>query len=183
MIVRDVRWSDFDDFREVYFRLYDERERGEPIGITLFNDRPSFADEVEWFGRLYRRVLAGDAVVSVAEVDGHAVGHCTVDRAAPLASSEAGHVGVLGILVDASHRGQGVGSALLRDALERCRGKFEVVRLSVFSVNERAQQLYRRFGFVRCGHFARAVKRGATYYDEEEMALLLSPPADRAAKG
>jgi len=183
MNVREVRWGDFDDLREMYYRLYDERDRGELIGITLFGERPSLADEVEWFSRTYRRVLAGDAVVSVAELEGHAVGNCAVQREAPNASSESGHIGVLGILVDAPHRGKVVGSALLRHALDGCRGKFEVVKLSVFSNNERAQRLYGRFGFVRNGHHPREVRRGATYYDEEEMVLLLDEASTAAEKG
>lgn len=177
MLVRDLRWSDFDELREVYYRLYDEREQGVPIGITLFRERPSLPDEVDWFTRTFQRVLSGDAVVSVAEVDGHAVGNCMIDRAGALATSEQGHIGVLGVLVDKPYRGQGVGSALLRHALDRARGKFEVIRLAVFSVNDRAERLYRRFGFVRCGHIPRAIRRGGQYFDEEEMVLLLDGPA------
>jgi RimJ/RimL family protein N-acetyltransferase len=183
LIVRDVRWSDFEDLREMYYGLYEERERGEPIGITLFRERPSLADEVEWFSQAYRRVLAGDEVLSVAEVDGRAVGNCAVTRSGPSRSSEVGHVGNLGILVDAPYRGQGIGTALMRHAIAQCRGKFEVIRLTVFSVNEGAQRLYRRFGFAPCGHRARAVRRGTAYYDEEEMVLFLDRPAEPAAKG
>jgi ribosomal protein S18 acetylase RimI-like enzyme len=181
MIVRSVRWSDFDDLRETYYRLYDERDRGAPIGITLFRDRPSLADEVDWFSREYRRVLTGDSVWSVAEVEGRVVGNCVIGRQGANASSEMAHVGVLGILVDSAFRGKGVGSALLRHALEACRGKFEVVRLSVFSVNQDAQRLYRRFGFETSGHAPRAVRRGTGYFDEEEMVLLLQGPPTSTA--
>ena len=181
MIVRGVRWGDFDDLREIYYRLYEERDGGEPIGITLYADRPSMADEVDWFARQYRRVLAGDCVVSVAEVDGRVVGNCVIDRHAPNASSEGGHVGVLGILVDREFRGKGVGTALLKHAIDAARGTFEVVRLSVFSVNRRAQELYKRFGFTHCGHMPRHVRRGTTYYDEEQMVLLLGGPSGSAA--
>jgi ribosomal protein S18 acetylase RimI-like enzyme len=173
MIVRSVRWSDFDDLRETYYHLYDERDRGEPIGITLFQDRPSLADEVEWFSRQYHRVLSGDAVMSVAEVDGRVVGNCVIDREGANATSEMGHIGVLGILVHAGFRGKGIGSALLRHALEACRGRFEVVRLAVFSANQNAQRLYRRFGFETVGHIPRAVRRGTTYFDEDEMLLFV----------
>lgn len=183
MIVRGVRWSDFDDLREMYYRLYDEREEDEPIGITLFLERPSLLDEVDWFARQYHRVLSGDSVMSVAEVDGRTVGNCVIDRQGANASSEAGHVGTLGILVDRGYRGRGVGSALLKHSIDACRGKFEVIRLSVFSVNEKAQKLYRRFGFELCGHVPRAVRRGSKYFDEELMVLLLergpAPTANR----
>lgn len=166
-----MRWSDFDDLVETYFQLYEERERGEPIGITLFGERPSRADEVEWFARGYRRVLLGDEVWIVAEVEGRTVGSCVIGRAAPNALSEQAHIGVLGILVRREYRGRGVGTALLTHALEAAKEKFEVVRLDVFSVNEGARRLYERFGFVLSGHVPRAIKRGDRYYDEDQMVL------------
>ena len=76
--VRPVRWGDFDDLRESYFHLYDERAAGEPIGIMLFAQRPTLADEVSWFEGHFRRALSGDEIFLVAELDGHAVGSCTI---------------------------------------------------------------------------------------------------------
>ncbi len=177
MLVREVRWNDFEDLREIYYSLYEERERGEPIGITLFDERPSPADEVTWFSTTFQRVLAGDAVMSVAEEGAHVVGNCTIGRAGPSAGSESGHVGVLGILVRRDQRGKGVGTALLSHALAAARGRFEIVRLSVFAINSRAKQLYERFGFQTVGHLPRAVRRGSQYFDEVEMALTLPTPS------
>jgi ribosomal protein S18 acetylase RimI-like enzyme len=181
MHVRELRWQDFDDIRETYYRFYDERDRGVPIGLHLLETRPSLTEEADWFVKTFRSVLDGERIVSVAEVDGRVVGHCSIWRAAP-ATAENGHVGILGIVVDERCRGQGVGTALLRDALDRARGKFEVVRLSVFATNERAQKLYRRFGFVDCGRIPRAIRRGATYIDEIEMVLVLAPPTPVTGK-
>jgi RimJ/RimL family protein N-acetyltransferase len=167
--IRELRWSDFDAVRDTYLLLYDEREQNSEIGITLFESRPSYSDEVAWFADLYRRVLAGDALVAVAESDGRSVGQCTVRRVGPTAESEAGHVGELGILVHRDHRGRGIGRALLARVLEACAGKFELVRLSVFATNVRARKLYEEFGFVRVGTLPRAIRRGTAYFDEELM--------------
>jgi len=182
--VRPLRESDFHDLRETYYRLYDERDAGEPIGITLFSDRPSMDDEVAWFDRHLRRVSDGHMVFVVAEVDGHVVGSCTVDRAGATDTSEEAHVGHLGILVRKGYRGRGIGTALLERALAEARSKFDVVFLSVFSVNRGAQQLYRRFGFSVCGHLPRVVKRGNEYFDEEQMVLVFPDrPTTARAKG
>ncbi len=175
MLVRNVAWSDFPELREIYYLLYEERDQGFPIGITLFADRPSLVDEIDWFAGGYRHVLAGEDLWSVAEIDGHVVGACTIQRLGRGPGSEHGHVGVLGILVHREHRGKGVGSALLDHALAAARGRFDLVRLSVFSVNTGARRLYERFGFVVSGHVPRGVKRGSEYLDEEEMVLLLDP--------
>jgi len=173
--IRELRWSDFDGLREAYYLLYDERAVRGDIGITLFGRRPSYSDEVAWFSHLYQRALSGEAVVSVAEVEGRAIGNCTVGRVGPSEDFEMGHVGELGILVHRDHRGAGVGSALLASAIEQCRGKFELLRLSVFSVNVRARRLYERFGFVPVGTLPRVVRRGNNYFDEDVMVLDLRP--------
>jgi RimJ/RimL family protein N-acetyltransferase len=178
--VRELRWSDFDPIRETYWLLFEEREEQPDIGITLFETRPSYADEVAWFASLYRRVLAGDAIVGVAVRGESYLGHCTVGRVGPTADSEAAHVGELGILVHRDHRGEGAGRALLANVLARCVGHFEVVRLSVFSTNVRARRLYQEFGFVPVGTVPRAIRRGSTYFDEELMVKKLDrPPANR----
>jgi RimJ/RimL family protein N-acetyltransferase len=174
MILRDLRWSDFDSLTEMYFHLYEERAAGEPIGISLFAERPSVVDEVEWFANLYRKTLERQWFTSIAEEDGRAVGNCTIQPQTPRADSELGHVGVLGILVAHPFRGRGVGRALLLDALQRARGRFEIVRLSVFADNTRAKELYRRVGFAPYGRLPRAIRRGDRYIDEEFMFLDLT---------
>jgi RimJ/RimL family protein N-acetyltransferase len=182
VVVRSVRWNDFDDLVENYYRLYDERDGSNPsIGITLHRDRPSREDEVAWFAGRYRAVLAGDEIFSVAEVRGRVVGSCSILRQAPLADSENGHVATLGILVHPDHRGTGIGTALLTHALAEARTRFEVVELKVFAINERARRLYERFGFVVTGHHPRAVKRNGRYLDDLEMALVFDAAATPGA--
>ena len=171
--LRDLEWTDFDALVENYYRCYDERAAGYPIGITLFAQKPSREAEAAWFSNLYRRVLEGATVGVVAEVDGRAGGSCFVDRRAPGPDSEMSHVGELGILVHQDYRGRGMGTALMQEALRRCRGRFEIVRLAVFANNEGAKKLYRSLGFELCGRLPRGVKRGDRYFDEEWMMLAL----------
>jgi RimJ/RimL family protein N-acetyltransferase len=174
--VREVRWSDFEDLVATYYHLYEERETDPEIGITLFARPPTRADEVKWFSDLYGRVASGGTVMRVAETGGHVVGHCVIERLGPTEDSELAHVGVLGLLVDHAHRGRGIGSALMREALAASRGKFDLVRLSVFASNERARALYSRFGFVPYGHLPASVRRGGRYLDLDLMWLDLRAP-------
>jgi L-phenylalanine/L-methionine N-acetyltransferase len=180
VLVRELRWNDLHDLSDGYFRLYDEREEGVPIGITLFASRPDHEGQVNWFTGLYRRVLAGEAVCRIAEVDGRAVGSCTVTRVGSTPDHELGHLGELGILVHRDYRDRGVGAALLRETIGACRGKFDLVRLSVFTNNARAIALYRRFGFRSYGREPAAIRRGGTYIDLDLMSLDLR---DAPAKG
>jgi RimJ/RimL family protein N-acetyltransferase len=168
---RELRWSDFDDLRETYYLLYDERETNAEIGIGLFEHRPTVADEVTWFANLYRKALTGDAVVAVGEVDGRAVGSCVISRVGANSDSEQAHFGTLGILVHRDHRGQGVGRAMLARALAESLPVFDLVQLTVLSVNVRARRLYEEFGFRAAGRIPRALRRRGGDLDEEIMML------------
>jgi ribosomal protein S18 acetylase RimI-like enzyme len=172
MPLRELRWGDFDSLTESYWELYDERARGEPIGINLFAERPSLEAEAAWFAGLYRRVLNGEEIAVVAEVDGRAVGLCQVRPAFPGGpGSDGGHVGELGILIDHRYRGRGLGRTMILRALELARARYEIVRLWVFSNNEGAKRLYRKLGFEVTGRLPSAVRRGTTYIDEELMYI------------
>jgi len=173
VVVRPLEWRDFDDLTDVYYLLYEERARGEPIGITLFGERPTRADEVTWFTGLYRDVLAGNTIAMVAERGGHAIGSCIVGRQGARPDAENGHVGVLGLLVHRDHRGIGAGTALLRATLARCHGVFEIVRLTVFATNTGAKRLYAAFGFRDAGRIPRAIRRNGAYFDEDLMVLVV----------
>lgn len=171
-VLRELRWEDFPARLESYLSLYDEVKENPDLGMTLMAERPTREEEVGWFADLYRRALRREDIVVVGETDGRAVGLVTV--AAPRFGgrrSENSHVGVLGVLVDRAYRGQGLGEALLVRALELARGRFEIVRLTVFSVNTRAKRLYERLGFRTTGRLDREVKRNGRYLDEEMMAL------------
>ncbi len=178
MKVRDLHWDDFEPLANSYLALYDERDAEGTIGISLFDERPKPSGEVAWFSDLYRRVLEREVIVAVAEVDGRAVGACTIAPAGGSAPpSETSHVGVLGILVERTHRGRGCGRALMERALAEARGRFERVRLGVFSTNPRARQLYERFGFRSTGRWVGEIRRGERRIDLEWMTLEL-PPGD-----
>ncbi|HTP53852.1 MAG TPA: GNAT family N-acetyltransferase [Thermoplasmata archaeon] len=185
-MLRQLRWEDFDAIVESYWELYDERDRGEPVGVGLFAERPSREDEAAWFTAVYRRVLAGDEIAVVAEVEGKAVGLCNVHPTFPGGrEGDGGHVGELGIMIDHRHRGRGLGRAMIVRALELSRSRFEIVRLWVFANNHGAKHLYAALGFETVGRMPSAVRRGSTYIDLELMYVDLRrwrPPA-AAEKG
>ncbi|GGP19215.1 hypothetical protein GCM10007981_02000 [Thermocladium modestius] len=161
--IRDIAWTDLLDVIETYYSFYDEVNDNRDLGLILYSSKPSFEDEVKWFSDRIIDVRAGRVVMKVAEVDGRVVGWCDI---VPLRiNSEVQHVGVLGILVRRGYRGKGLGSSLLRSALEEGRSKFSKVRLEVFSVNEVAIRLYERAGFNRIGVFPREVRRGSAFFD------------------
>jgi RimJ/RimL family protein N-acetyltransferase len=83
--------------------------------------------------------------------------------------------GELGMLVARPWRGRRVGTALVAAAIEwaRARGLHKLT-LSVFSHNEAAIALYRKFGFVEEGLRSKHMRRSdGELWDLLEMGLLL----------
>ena len=112
----------------------------------------------------------------VAEADGEVVGNVLISVERSVVSD---HVGVLSICVADGWRDVGIGSALVRAALDwsRARGLAKVA-LGVFPDNERAIVVYEHAGFVREGLRARQYRvPGGAYRDELLMAWFPPEPS------
>jgi ribosomal protein S18 acetylase RimI-like enzyme len=172
--VRDLAWTDFEGLTALYFTRYEEVDHNPDLGVLLRDPRPTMGEETAWFSGLYRELLEGVSIASVAEEDARIVGMVVVhgNRAAV----ERAHVGVLGIMVHPDYRDRGIGKALMEHVLARCPGKFTVVDLAVFSINARAKHLYEKFGFRTWGTEPKAIRRGERYIPEDHMSLEIPPP-------
>jgi len=171
MTIRELRPADFDDVLETYLSFFPEAEADPSFGLLLFREQPTVENERKWFDDTLREVRDGNAVMRVAEVDSHVVGWCDVRRTRP--GTPRDHRGLLGICVRNAFRGRGLGTALLGEVLQACRGRFEAVELSVLSTNPGAFELYTRFGFREVGVMPGAIKRAGVYIDERMMQLKL----------
>ena len=105
----------------------------------------------------------------VAVDDGRVVGWCDVN---PKTHATLRHSGVLGMGVAASHRGQGLGSALLRATLEAAFARgITRVELVVRADNAAAIALYERHGFELEGRLRNYMIVDGAAYDALAMAL------------
>ena len=124
--------------------------------------------------RRYLKALRAyaDAAVYVAETpEGEIVGRLSLARDSHPASA---HVADLGLMVAKSHRGQGIGTALLEAAVTwGRRARVRKLELHVFPWNTPAIALYERFGFVREGYRKGHYRRDGEYVDAILMALPL----------
>ena len=173
MNVRDLRWEDFGGWVALYYSRYDEVASNPQLGVFTLDSRPSLGEESTLFGSVWKQILAGDMVASVAEDDGAVVGLCTIVRKG---HREDRHVASLGIAIRPDRRGQGIGTALMGHALAKCEGRFEIVTLAVIAGNEPALRLYRRLGFVERGRLPRTFRRGGVDHDEILMSKELGLP-------
>lgn len=68
-----------------------------------------------------------------------------------------------------------MGTALLEQTLQQCKGKFEIIELCVLTTNQAAKKLYEKLGFKTFGTRPKSIKRGDKYFDESLMRLELLP--------
>lgn len=136
-----------------------------------------------WQERLARVPDAGSVDLSlVAERDGAVVGSAGLHPAG--AQLRRRHVAMLGISVAVAAQGQGVGTALMQALCDYADGWAQVLRieLTVFTDNQRAIALYRRFGFELEGTHRAYALRDGIYADVHSMARLHpNPPTVRTA--
>jgi RimJ/RimL family protein N-acetyltransferase len=128
----------------------------EPGGwLITTSDWRSVADERRYLRAIRRYPHA--AVYTVETGEGELVGRLSLARDQHTASR---HVADLGLMVAASHRRQGIGLALLEQAVAWAREHgVEKLELHVFPHNEAAIALYEAFGFEREGYRRRHYRR------------------------
>lgn len=106
----------------------------------------------------------------IALTEGHVVGWCDISS---LYRPVFAHSGVLGIGVLAAYRGQGIGEALMRSAIEQAkRIGLTRIELTVREKNRSAIALYEKLGFIVEGLHRNAVRVGKEYENDISMALL-----------
>lgn len=125
------------------------------------------------FEAIYAQLLAGGGF-HVWEIDGQIAGFYRSTRY----PGRVRHVALLGTLaVDPHRHGQGIGRAMMEDAIERLRAE-GVRRIELYAESDNAQalRLYRKLGFVHEGTLRDFYKRSDQphYVDECVMGLLLS---------
>jgi RimJ/RimL family protein N-acetyltransferase len=138
----------------------------EPEGwLVTTNGWRNVADERRYL-RAIRRYP--NAAVFVADDDGLVVGRLSIARDQHPACR---HVADLGLMVAASHRRRGIGTALLEAALDWARqSDVRKLELHVFPHNTGAIKLYERFGFSQEGYRHAHYRRGDEYIDAILMA-------------
>jgi RimJ/RimL family protein N-acetyltransferase len=134
--------------------------------ISVAGEWRSAGDERRFLKALRRYPHA--AVFVAEREDGMLVGRLSVGRDPHPAST---HVADVGLMVALDARRQGVGTALLRAAVDWARGAgIRKLELHVFPWNEAAIALYEAFGFEREGFRKGHYRRGGDYVDAILMA-------------
>lgn len=86
-------------------------------------------------------------------------------------------MGVFGIIISKQYRSQGIGTDLMNRTLDEAKENIsgiEIITLGVFSDNQRAINLYKKFGFKEYGLLPNGVIRKDDHYDQIYMYLDVS---------
>lgn len=124
------------------------------------------ADQLQSHGK-------GDFVLGAFDDNNRLVGMVGFYRAV---HDKQSHRGTLwGMYVAPEGRQQGIGSVLIKSAIEQAKKLPEIsnITLCVTASNESARRLYESLGFQICGTEQRALKIDGVYFDEILMQLLL----------
>ena len=157
------------------------RSMGNPGVYPGLMQLPFPSDEM-WLARLSENnsPAKSNDLVLVAERDGRLCGSSGLHMAPPLRRR---HVAHLGISVSAEAQGQGVGTALMAAMCDFADNWAQILRieLTVFSDNDRAIGLYRRFGFVHEGTHRKYAIRLGVFCVVFSLARLHPKPPDIGA--
>ncbi len=116
--------------------------------------------------------VAPDDFLLVATIAGEVVGNLGLHAVSK--SPRRRHAGAIGMSVRDDRQGRGVGTALLKAAIELADGwlNYQRLELSVYTDNVGAVHLYRKFGFAIEGTCRAFAFRDGQYVDAYQMARL-----------
>ncbi len=162
-----VRHVAYGDARTLHHGILQVAYEGTHVGVEPegVGDLPAVIQRIRSYLTTPRKAQL------VAELDGQVMGAISI-RPGPFGAKDRHWCG-LGMWLVPAARGVGVGSALLNGALAYARSEgFEKVVVEVFSSNQPAIALYRKFGFMLEGRQKKLfVLPGIGYVDNILMGL------------
>jgi len=135
--------------------------------FLTFHGRPiTINEEKKWLQGTIQQIKNKKAYVIWAFYNEEMVGECSLNYGL----SRMPHVGKLGLMVARKYRGDGIGKYLLNSTLSWAKNKnLKIVKLSVFSDNEIAINLYQKHGFKEWGRLPKGFYRKEKYTDRVDM--------------
>jgi ribosomal protein S18 acetylase RimI-like enzyme len=131
------------------------------------NKKVKLEEEEKWLRREIEEVRKRKRVVVIAEHMNKVVGICD----ARLKNGRRSHVAEIAISVKKEYRGIGLGKFLMKTVLKIAKDKLRptLFRLSVFSTNKIAQNLYKKLGFKEVARIPKQIQYKGKLVDEIVM--------------
>jgi ribosomal protein S18 acetylase RimI-like enzyme len=168
VVIRPLAAADLPDYK----RLRDEMLLAHPEAFTSDPAGEASKEPLDYLPRLGLDRRDGGHFLLGAWRAESLLGAIGCEREARLKVRHIGHV--IGMMVRAEARGNGIGSQLLQACIADARqAGLELLTLTVTVENASAVRLYERHRFVSYGILRRALKVGSSYHDKLHMVLAL----------
>lgn len=163
LILRYPSWGDEEGMREFINTMSKE-----DTFITFSGEVVTVEDEKVYLTRMFAGMEEDDCVLVIAVAENKVVGSVSLERKTE-SKRRARHIASFGISLLPEFRGVGVGEELATTVFEEAEKHLSEIRmliLSVYSLNERAHQLYQKLGFKDYGRLPGGVWYRDQYIDE-----------------
>lgn len=151
--IRDAVSADVPEMMDIY----NNAVRNTTFTFDL--EEKTLIEREEWF-----RKYGNPYPLLVAVLQSQVVGYCSLSRFRERAAYDL--TVELSIYISETHRGNGIGSALMQEVISR--GKtlgFHTVISGITSNNVASQKLHEKFGFAHVGHLREVGKKFGTWQD------------------
>ncbi len=164
VVIREAEVKDAENIINVINRVGAEK-------VFIFTE--SFVHDADWEKSFIQEHVKDkkDALSVVAEIEGNIIGVSNIQSGR---SPKNRHVGSLGIMIVKEWRELGIGTAMTTYMTNWAKSKgLEKLYLSVFSTNQRAINLYKKFNFQVEGTRKKQYKIEGKYVDEIIMTKFI----------
>jgi RimJ/RimL family protein N-acetyltransferase len=167
LLIRVLREDDAAVFRELRLRAL----REDPIPFLASYEAEAVLTVQDVASKLRAGAVGTDVLGAFRE--GVLIGTLGFYRHGPIKARH--RASLWGMYVAPEERRQGIGKALILEAISRLReiADVEQVELTVVAGEHPARRLYLTLGFEVQGTLRRAMKTEGTYFDEEELVFWL----------
>ncbi len=142
---------------------------------ALWDEEPRTLESIaQWFEHRQR---GGFPVLGIEAADGTLAGYATYGTF----RTQCGYRFTVehSVYVEKSHRGQGIGTALMRALIDTARaGEIHTLVGVIDAANHDSIRFHRAFGFVPCGTIREAGRKFGRWLDLEFYQLILRPSAE-----
>ncbi len=170
IVIRYPIWEDLEEFTRYINKLSKE-----DTFIIFSGEEIKKEEEAKALSEWFYQIEMGDKVVLGCFYKKKLVGVANIDRD-KLSRKRRLHVGAFGISVEKEFRGERIGYELARAVIEEAKNKIpglKMVILDVYSLNNKAQNLYKKLCFKEAGRLPKKILYRGQYIDEIKMYLEL----------
>ncbi len=159
-----IRHPKISDTRKVW-KFYNQAIRESLAGGGFISriTPVSLKEEKKWVEGVIKKVRNKKCIQLLVECDNKIIGSLSVEKG----DQAENHVGNFGIVLLEEFTGKGIGTRFMSKIIQLSKSglDIEIVKLSVFGNNKRAQKLYKKLGFKEVGRIKNGIKVRGKYQD------------------